>query len=74
VLQLRLDWFVGNARRALRDLAPTVAIANVTTLADQVDASILPERMMAMLSELFGVTAALLDRPSRRYLRIDWST
>ena len=51
---------VGNARRALHDLLPTVAIANVTTLADQVDASILPERFMAMLSELFAVTAALL--------------
>jgi MacB-like periplasmic core domain/FtsX-like permease family len=51
---------VGSARRAMRDLLPTVAIANVTTLADQVDASILPERLMAMLSELFGLTAALL--------------
>ena len=30
------------------------------TLADQVDASILPERMIAMLSALFGVTAAIL--------------
>jgi ABC-type antimicrobial peptide transport system permease subunit len=30
------------------------------TLAEQMDASILPERMMALLSTLFGVLAALL--------------
>jgi ABC-type antimicrobial peptide transport system permease subunit len=32
----------------------------VVTLAEQMDASILPERLMAMLSTLFGVLAALL--------------
>jgi ABC-type antimicrobial peptide transport system permease subunit len=33
---------------------------HVTTLAEQVDASILPERLIAMLSALFGALAAML--------------
>jgi predicted permease len=49
-----------DVQRALRDVAPTVPIRNVTTLADQVNASILPERMIASLSALFGVAAAIL--------------
>ena len=32
----------------------------IPTMAEQVDASILPERLVAMLSSLFGVVAALL--------------
>jgi predicted permease len=50
----------GDVRRAVRDVLPTVPVAKVTTLADQVDASILPERLVAMLSELFGILAAML--------------
>lgn len=49
-----------DVRRAIRDVLPNVPVAKVTTLAEQVDASILPERLVAMLSELFGVVAALL--------------
>ena len=51
---------VADVRRAVRDVLPNVPIAKVTTLAEQVDASILPERLVAMLSSLFGVLAALL--------------
>jgi putative ABC transport system permease protein len=47
-------------RRTIRDVLPNVPVAKVTTLAEQVDASILPERLVAMLSELFGIMAALL--------------
>ena len=47
---------VASVRRAVHDVLPNVPVANVTTLAEQVDASILPERLIAMLSELFGVT------------------
>lgn len=36
------------------------AIANVTTMADQVDASIVPERLVATLSGLFGTLGAVL--------------
>lgn len=51
---------VDRVRRAVRDVLPNVPVSKVTTLAEQVDASILPERMIAMLSELFGVVAAVL--------------
>jgi hypothetical protein len=49
-----------DVRRAIRDVLPIVPVAKVTTLAEQVDASILPERLIAMLSALFGALAALL--------------
>jgi predicted permease len=47
-------------QRAIREAAPTVPIAKVSTLAEQLDASILPERMIASLSALFGAAAAVL--------------
>jgi predicted permease len=49
-----------DVRRVVAELMPTAAVARVMTLAEQMDASILPERLMAMLSTLFGVLAALL--------------
>ena len=49
-----------NARRAVRDVLPNVPVARISTLAEQVDASILPERLIAMLSALFGALAAVL--------------
>jgi predicted permease len=51
---------VADVRRMVRDVLPDVPIARVDTLADQLDASILPERMIAMLSTVFAVLAALL--------------
>ena len=51
---------VADVRRLVSDVLPDVPIAKVDTLADQVDASILPERMIAMLSIVFGLLAALL--------------
>jgi predicted permease len=51
---------VATVRRAVHDVLPNVPVANVTTLAEQVDASILPERLIAMLSVLFGIVAATL--------------
>jgi ABC-type antimicrobial peptide transport system permease subunit len=47
-------------RRTVRDLLKTVPVARVTTLAEQVDASIVPERLIASLSGLFGALGALL--------------
>jgi ABC-type lipoprotein release transport system permease subunit len=41
-------------RRAVRELLKTVPVTKVTTLAEQVDASIVPERLIATLSGLFG--------------------
>ena len=51
---------VSQVRSIVHDTVPNVPIATVTTLAEQVDASILPERLIAMLSALFGALAAIL--------------
>jgi len=48
------------ARRAVREVLQNVPDTNVTTLATQVDAAIVPERLIAMLSELFGALGAAL--------------
>jgi len=47
-------------RRTVRALLKTVPVARVTTLSDQVDASIVPERLIAALSGLFGALGSLL--------------
>jgi predicted permease len=48
------------ARRVVREAAKTIQVAQVTTLADQVDASIVPERLIATLSGSFGALGSLL--------------
>ena len=50
----------GDLRRAVRDTAQTISVARITTLSDQIDASIVLERMMAALSGFFAVLGALL--------------
>ena len=47
-------------RRMVHDLLKTVPVARVATLAGQVDESIVPERLMATLSGLFGALGSLL--------------
>jgi putative ABC transport system permease protein len=47
-------------RRVVRGLLKTVTVGRITTLADQVDASIVPERLIATLSGLFGALGSLL--------------
>ena len=47
-------------RRTVHALLNTVPVVKVTTLADQVDASIVPERLIATLSGLFGALGAVL--------------
>jgi putative ABC transport system permease protein len=47
-------------RRAVEDVLKSVHVAKVTTLAEQVDASIVLERVMAMLSGLVGALGACL--------------
>jgi hypothetical protein len=48
------------ARRIVRDILPSVPVTRVTTLDAQVDSNIVPERLIATLSEFFGCLAALL--------------
>jgi putative ABC transport system permease protein len=50
----------GDVRRAVREVLRVVRVDGVTTLANQVDASIVPERLIAMLSGLFGGLGATL--------------
>ena len=50
----------GEARRVASEALGTVRIANETTLADHIDASVVPERLIAMLSGFFGSLGALL--------------
>jgi predicted permease len=47
-------------RRAVRDLLKNVTMGQVTTLEEQVDASIVPERLIATLSGASGALGALL--------------
>ena len=48
----------GAVRSAVRDVLKTVQVAKVTTLNDQVNASIVTERLIATLSGLFGALGA----------------
>jgi len=57
---VRPEAVAGEVRRAVREVVPTVAVAKVTTMTDQVDASMIPERLIAMLSGFFGALGALL--------------
>ena len=49
-----------DARRVLTDVFGTDAVGRVTTLEEHVDASIVPERLIATLSGLFAMVGALL--------------
>ena len=51
---------ISGVRSTVRELLKTVSITRVTTLADQVDASIVPERLTANLSGMFGVLSLVL--------------
>jgi predicted permease len=57
---VRPEAVAGDVRRAVRDLLPTVAVVKVTTMIEQVDAAMIPERLIAMLSGFFGALGALL--------------
>jgi predicted permease len=48
------------ARREIREAAPSVAVIKVWTLAEQVDASIVRERMLGTLSAFFAALGLLL--------------
>ena len=50
----------GAARRILGEVLGPDSVRRVTTLADQVDAAIVPERLMALVGAFFGAAGALL--------------
>jgi predicted permease len=49
-----------DARRLVHDVLGSNSVGRVTTLAEQVDASIVPERLLATLAGFFGAVGALL--------------
>jgi predicted permease len=49
-----------DVRRIVDDVVKGASVTKVTTLRDQVDASIVPERLLATLSGFFGAVAVLL--------------
>ena len=50
----------GTVRRIVREVLKSMPVVGVTTLADQVDSNIVPERLIATLSEFFGGMGAVL--------------
>ena len=50
----------GEVRGAVRDVLKTIPVSRITTLTDQVDASIVPERLIAAFSGLFGALGSIL--------------
>jgi len=50
----------GDVRRAVDHVLQGVLVTKVTTMADQMDATIVPEQLMALLSGLFGGLGLLL--------------
>jgi len=50
----------GDVRRVAREVVKNITVTRVTTLADQVDATIVPQRLMATLSGLFGALGSLV--------------
>jgi predicted permease len=61
-LRTRVDpeSLAGTVRQMVRDALKTVPVKTVTTLADQVDSNIVPERLIATLSEFFGCLGVVL--------------
>ena len=53
-------WVLPEVRRALRDLDATMRLDEVRTFAEQIDRSILTERIMATLAAFFGVVALVI--------------
>jgi predicted permease len=50
----------GEVRRMVREVAKNITVERVTTLADQVDAAVVPERLIVMVSQLFGALGSVL--------------
>ncbi len=50
----------GTVRRIMREQVKALPVGRITTLADQVDSNIVPERLIATLSQFFGALGAAL--------------
>jgi len=54
------EGIAGDARRVIRNVVPGIPVERIITLNDQIDASIVPERLIATLSGFFGALGAVL--------------
>lgn len=54
------EGIAGDARRVIRNVVPGIPVERIITLTDQIDASIVPERLIATLSGFFGALGAVL--------------
>jgi predicted permease len=54
------EGIASDVQRVVRAIAPAIPVAQLTTLENQIDASIVLERLMALLSGFFAVLGALL--------------
>jgi predicted permease len=50
----------GDVRRTVQEVAKTIAVDRIATLEAQVDGDIVPERLIAVVSRIFGVLGSLL--------------
>jgi len=50
----------GEVRRAVSEVLKAVQVERITTMAEQVDASMVPERLVALLSVAFGALGSIL--------------
>ncbi|MFN7925627.1 MAG: ADOP family duplicated permease [Bryobacteraceae bacterium] len=57
---IRPEGLASDVRRTMGEVAPGLGIGNVSSLPAQIDASIVPERLVATLSGFFAVVGALL--------------
>jgi predicted permease len=58
--RISLTAVTGEIRRSVAEILKGVQVNHVTTMSDQVDASIVPERLIAMLSGSFGALGSML--------------
>jgi predicted permease len=54
------EGIAGDVRSTIRNVAPSIPVARIITLTDQIDASIVPERLIATLSGFFAALGAVL--------------
>lgn len=54
------EGIAGDARRVIRNVVPGIPVERIITLTDQIDASIVPERLIATLSGFIGALGAVL--------------
>ena len=62
ILRTRIppDAVTGDVRRSIAEILKGVEVLHITTMSEQVDAAIVPERLVAMLSGSFGTLGLIL--------------